>query len=405
MAVDRGHGGRVFRDVHGGRGAAAVRRDGRRIVVDVGDGDGDVLGIGVGAVGHLHLHVVDVVGAGIGRDFGVGCGDEGQHAGGGIDGELGGVGAARDRISQDSAGVRVGRRNRRDGRRVLRDVDGCGGTAAVRRDRRGIVVDAGDGDGDVLRVGVAAIGHLHLDVVDVVGAGVGRDLGIRRGDEGQDARRGIDRELGGVGAADDAVGQRRAGVRVGRGHRGDGSRVLRDVDRCRRPAPVRCDHGGIVAQVDDRDGDILSIGVRAVRHLHLHVVDVVGAGVGRELGIGGGHERQDAGGGIDGELGGVGATHDGIGQGRAGIGVRRNDRCHRRAALRHVDGRGGTAAVRRDHGGVVVDVGDGDRDVLGVGVGAVGHLHLDVVDVVAAGVGRRLGVRSGDERQARRSWH
>ena len=96
---------------------------------------------------------------------------------------------------------------------------------------------------------------------------------------------------------------------------------------------------------------------------------------------------------------------DRVGQRGAGIGVGGGDGGDRGGVLGHVDGGGRTAAVGGDDRGIVVDVGDGDRDVLGVGIGAVGDLHLDVVDVVAAGVGGGLEVRRGDEAQRRRSWH
>ena len=144
-------GDRIF--LGGSRDRVVARRSGERTGY-VGDGDRDVLGVGIGAVGDLHLHVVDIVAAGVGRDLEVGRGDEGERAGRGVDGELGGVGAADDRVGQGGAGIGVGRRDRRDGGAVLRDVDRCGRAAAVRRDDRGIVVDVGDGDGDVLGVGV-----------------------------------------------------------------------------------------------------------------------------------------------------------------------------------------------------------------------------------------------------------
>ena len=48
----------------------------------------------IGAVGDLHLDVVDIVAAGVGRGLEVGSRDEAQRAGRGVDGELGGVGAA-----------------------------------------------------------------------------------------------------------------------------------------------------------------------------------------------------------------------------------------------------------------------------------------------------------------------
>ena len=137
------------------RGAAAVRGDDRRVVVDVGDRDRDGLGVGQGAVGDLHRDVVDVVAAGIGRGLEVGGRDEGQHAGAGVDRELGGIGAADDRIGQGRAGIGVGRGDRGDRGGVLGDVDRRGGAAAVRGDDRGVVVDVGDRDGDGLGVGAA----------------------------------------------------------------------------------------------------------------------------------------------------------------------------------------------------------------------------------------------------------
>ena len=180
----------------GGTGAAAIRGDHRGIVVEVADGDGDRLAVGVGAVGDLHHHVVDVVAAGIGGRFVIGRRDEGQRAGRGIDAELGGIGAAGDGVSQRRAGIGVARGHRGDGGGVLGDVDRGIGAAAIRGDHRGIVVDVGDGDGDGLAVGVAAVGDLHHHVIDVVAAGIGRGFAIRRRDEGQGAGRGIDAELG-----------------------------------------------------------------------------------------------------------------------------------------------------------------------------------------------------------------
>ena len=58
--------------------------------------------------------------------------------------------------------------------------------------------------------------HLHDDVVDVVGAGIGRRLEVRRRDEAQRAGRALMVNLRRVGAAADRIGQRRAGIGVGR---------------------------------------------------------------------------------------------------------------------------------------------------------------------------------------------
>ena len=75
----------------------AVDRLGRQI----DDVDRDRLRYGVAvAVRHLDHHIVDIVVSGVGRVLVVGRGDEGEHAGRGVDGELGGVGAANDRVAE-----------------------------------------------------------------------------------------------------------------------------------------------------------------------------------------------------------------------------------------------------------------------------------------------------------------
>ena len=56
------------------------------------------------------------------------------------------------------------------------------------------------------------------------------------------------------------------------------------------------------------------------------------------------------------------------------VGVGRRHRGHRRGVLGDVDRGGGAAAVGGDDRGIVVDVGDGDRDRLRVGEAAVGGL-------------------------------
>src|SRR5207247_1565838 len=134
-----------------------------------------------GSVRNLHGDVVDVVAAGIGRALVVGCGREGERAGRAVDGELGGIGAADDRIGQCRSGIEIGGRDRGDGGRVLGDVDRGGGTGTVRGDDRGVVVDVGDRDGDRLGVGQRAVGNLDGDVVDVVASDIGWDLIVGSG--------------------------------------------------------------------------------------------------------------------------------------------------------------------------------------------------------------------------------
>src|SRR5207244_501346 len=122
----------------------------------------DVLGGVVDAVIGVHDDLVDVVGVGVGRRLEVGCGEEGDLAGGGIDVELRGVGAGQ-RVAPRADGVGVGGRHGVDdgaGRRVLR-LAGC----CPRRDGRGDVVGVGHRDADVLGGVVHAVISVHDDLV------------------------------------------------------------------------------------------------------------------------------------------------------------------------------------------------------------------------------------------------
>ena len=73
----------------------------------------------------------------------------------------------------------------------------------------------GDGDAQVERRGQAAVADAELDVIDVVAVGIARQVEIGRGVEGQRAGA-AERELAGVGAARDRIGQRVA-LGIGRG--------------------------------------------------------------------------------------------------------------------------------------------------------------------------------------------
>src|SRR4051812_45426119 len=90
--------------------------------------------------------------------------------------------------------------------------------------------------------------------------------------------------------------------------RGDGGSDLGNVDRGAGPRPVRGDHGRVVVDVGDGDGNRLGVGQGAVGDLHGDVIDVVATGVGRILVIGRRNKRQGTGRGIDRELGGIRAA-------------------------------------------------------------------------------------------------
>src|SRR5262249_57340209 len=122
-------------------------------------------------------------------------------------------------------GLGFGRGQGGDGGWVLRHVDGCGCPAASRGDGRRVVVDVGDRDGNGLGVGVGAVRHLHLHVVDVVAAGIGGSLGVRRRDERQRARSG-ERGVGrGIRPPGEGGGEQRGGRGTARRHPGGRGRV------------------------------------------------------------------------------------------------------------------------------------------------------------------------------------
>src|SRR5204862_7220778 len=134
---------------------------------------------------------------------------------------------------------------------------------------------------------------------------------------------------------------------------------------------------------DDRDGDRLGVDQGSVGSLDDDVVDIVGARIGRIRVIGRSHEGKRTGIGVDDELRRIGTAYDRIGQRRARLGG--GDGGHCRGVFSNADGGGGAAAIGGDDG--IVHVGNRDRDRLGVGQGAVGNLHGDVVDIVGARVG------------------
>ena len=164
--------------VTGSGGQAAGR------LVHIDDDDGDVEAGGVGAVGRVDGELVGVVGAGVGGCFEVGRGGEAQLA----------CSADRERVA---VGARQGPGNGAVG---VVDADGSGavlGKQATRRtghDRR-----VGDGDRDVERARLGAVGGMHGDRIGVVGAGVGGRFEVGRGGEAQLAV-GADRERVAVGA-------------------------------------------------------------------------------------------------------------------------------------------------------------------------------------------------------------
>ena len=113
-------------------------------------------------------------------------------------------------------------------------------------------------------VGVGAIAHLHRHVVDVVGIDVGRRLEVRRHRKGQRTRARIDRELGCIRTATDAVGQCRTRIDIGRRCGVDrAGGVLGEAGR-----RATADRRGVVVDVGDVDRH------RLIGDIACHVGDV-----------------------------------------------------------------------------------------------------------------------------------
>ncbi|MEZ5728589.1 MAG: hypothetical protein R3E48_11595 [Burkholderiaceae bacterium] len=335
-----GHGGGVLGDVDRCTRAAAVRGDDRVVVVDRGDRDADRLGLGAPEpVVDLDGEVVDVVGTGVERGLVVGGGEKAERARNAVDDEQGRVGAARGRVVGRTT-VDVGARDGGDGGRVLGDVHPGRGTTTIGRDHRRLV-GVGDGDRDRLGIGPpGAVVDLDGDVVDVVRAGIERGLEVGGGEEAERSRHTVDREEGGIGAADDGVVHRLGGqVGVGRRHGGDRGGVLGDIDRGRGAAAVGGDDRVFVVDRGDRDGDGLGVGATgAIVGLDGDVVDVVGTGIGRPFVVRGGQEAERTGDAIDGEQGRVGATDDAVVHRLRGqVGVGGGDGGHGRGVLGDAD--------------------------------------------------------------------
>ena len=340
-----------------GGGLGEVGRGVRDGDADVGDRDRDVLGVGRGAVGgphgqrvaggRLEVEVVRVV--------------DGDRARARVDGErqvavLVAVGVA----GGDRPGEALVVAGRGDG-----DDRGAvgGGLGEVGRGVRDGRRDVGDRDGDDLGVGGRAVGGLDREVV----AGGRLEVEVVRVVDGDRARARVDGERQvAVAVPVGVAGGDRPGealVVAGRGDGDDRGAVgggLGEVGR-----GVRDGRG----DVGDRDGDDLGVGGGAVGgldrevvaggRLEVEVVRVVdGDGAGARID----GERQVAvavpvgvaGGDRPGEALVVAGRGDGDDRGAVGGGLGEVGRGVR-------DGRG--------------DVGDRDRDVLGVGRGAVGGPH------------------------------
>ena len=255
--------------------APTIRGDDGGFVL-VCDGDGEALAVDTaGTVRHLHDDIVGIVGTDIGRRFEVGSRCEGQRSGRRVYGEPASIGPACDRVSQRSRGIGISGRQCRDGWRVLLKRDDGACAAAARGDDRRLVL-VGDGDGNGLCVGAAsAIRDLHEHIVDVVASGIACDVEVGRRNEDQRACRAVDGELRSIGPADDRVGQRCRGIKVGCRNGGNGRQVLLQRDGCTCAPTVRGDDGGLVL-VGDSDGEALAVHTAdAVQNLHDDIIDVV----------------------------------------------------------------------------------------------------------------------------------
>ena len=245
--------------------------------------------------------------------------------------------------------------------------------------------------------GEHTIRRLDDDVIDVVSAGIGPDLMVGARDKTEHARHRVDREQRHVGTADDRIGHRRAAVRIRCRHHRHGAAVLGNRHSPAAATAVRGDDRRLV-DVADGDGDRLGRGEGSVRHLHRHVVDIVGVRIVWRLEIRDGGEPQLAGVRVDQEAPTVDTAGDAIGQGCSGIGIGATDRRDRRRILGDRDRRGRTAAIGGD-GRRLVLVGNRHGQRLRGRKLPVGGLDDYLVDIVAARIERCLVVRRSDKLQ------
>ena len=135
-------------------------------------------------------------------------------------------------------------------------------------------IDIGDGDGHGLGRDIGAIGSAYRDIIDIVGAGIGGRFVIGRRLEGDGARRRIDIEPGRVGSRE-RIGQRGAGILVGRRNRVDGSAgILGKTGRSAGGDDWR------FIDIGDGDGHGLGRGIGAIGSADRDVIDIVAAGIG-----------------------------------------------------------------------------------------------------------------------------
>jgi hypothetical protein len=122
-----------------------------------------------------------------------------------------------------------------------------------------------------------------------------------------------------------------------------------------QPGPVRPlkNQLAVVGQVGDGDGQGLGGGLRRVAIVGRgdeDLIDVVGIRIRRYFEVRSGHEAQRAAGRADGEARGVRAAGDAVGDGLAGIRIRRTEGGHGSGVLRHRDRRRAAPAVAGEDG-------------------------------------------------------
>ena len=357
---------------------------------------GGVVAGHVGAIGHIadrdrHVlagrsraiagrndDVIDIVAARIGRIFIIRCRVERHFPGFAVDREQGRI-RAGDRVGDriplfpgrlDDIGRGLGFGHRAGGRRL-----------EARRPDLSLV---GHRDRDRAVRGIGAVRSPDNDVIDIVGAGIGRRFKVRRSVESDKAGRGIDAEQARIRTAGDRIGH---AVAVGIGSVGIIDRTGPVLDEAgRRP---RGEGRGVVVDIVHSHADGLAVGQRAVRDRNGHVIDIVTAGIGRVFMIGRRDKAERAGIGVDGEQGRIRAR-DRVGQAVA-VRIGRAGRDHRRGVLvdRH-------RAGDRDHR-CLVDIGHRNRDRLIGGQRAVAGANDDVIDIVRTGIGGVLEIGRADK--------
>ena len=344
---------------------------------------------GAAAFSGLYDEVIYIVAARVGARFKVGAADENHHTAAAVDAEFGGIGPAADAVRHGPAPIGHGQR----GIDRAGAVFGIGGTAAAGEGCRtlGHIADR-DRHAAGRHKGIACLGGPDDQFVNIVAAQIGGGFKVGAADKADDPAA-VDAEFGGIWTAADAecdaaprhIGGSRCGI--------DRTRAVFGISD--REAAGEC--WGHIADIVDRDCHAAGgrVGVTAFVGLYDDFVNVVAASIGRRFKIWAALEYHHTTAAVDVEFGRVSPAADAVADAapqHIGGGLRGIDR------TKAVFGIGGTDAAGEGCR-TLGHIADCDCHAAGAHKGVVhfGGLYDDVVNVVAAGIGRRFKIWTADK--------